>query len=74
MTPSVLHVPPLGTGAGASVCGRPPEMSTRFSFPPAKNPRERLSGDQNGTASSVSVKARAVSVPRSRRCKSVRPA
>ena len=35
-------------GASQIVCGGPPAMSTFFSLPPAKNARNRLSGDQNG--------------------------
>ena len=45
---SVLHVPPLPTAALASTWTEPPSKSTRLSFPSAKNPRARLSGDQNG--------------------------
>src|SRR5262249_19379187 len=49
MTPSRLHVPPgLKPGASASTCGLPPVTSIFFSFPSAKNPMKRLSGDQNG--------------------------
>jgi len=47
IVPSGPHVPPRPL-ASASVCGDPPPMSIRFSLPPAKNPTERLSGDQNG--------------------------
>jgi hypothetical protein len=35
--------------------GDPPEASMRFSLPLAKNPRERLSGDQNGRTQPVSA-------------------
>ena len=38
--------------ASAMVCGGPPAASTLFSFPSAKNPRERLSGAQKGCAAS----------------------
>src|SRR5687768_11583842 len=54
MTPSAFHVPPLGAEsaappAAANVCGALP-MSSRFSLPSAKNPTDRLSGDQKGEA------------------------
>src|SRR3972149_3115566 len=35
-------------GASHSVMGGPPETSIFLSFPSAKNPRKRLSGDQKG--------------------------
>ena len=47
MTPWRFHVPPLPNNAFARVWGGPPEASIFFSFPAAKNPRNRLSGDQN---------------------------
>ena len=55
ITSSRLHVPPFGFGAIASACADPPSTSIRFSAPSAKNPTDRLSGDQNGS--------RAFSVP-----------
>src|SRR5258706_13767430 len=48
MTPELVQVPPRGSGAPASTCALPPGRSTRLSFPCAKNPSDRLSGDQNG--------------------------
>src|SRR5512138_695291 len=48
MTPSRLQVPPPGNGAAASTWGGPPDASIFFSLASAKNPRNRLSGDQNG--------------------------
>ena len=45
---SRFHVPPRPSGASQRVCGRPPRISIFLSFPFAKNPRNRLSGDQNG--------------------------
>ena len=50
MTPSRLHVPPRPIGASAKVCAAPPAISSRLSLPSAKNPIERLSGDQKGYA------------------------
>src|SRR5262245_9751115 len=63
MTLSRFHVaPPYRPGAGQSVVGAPPDASTRFRLPPAKNPSWRLSGDQNGKpAPSVPGRRRAVS-------------
>src|SRR6187455_2167759 len=55
MAPSGLQLPPVLRGASQTVWGAPPDRSIVFSFPAAKNPRARLSGDQNG--------ARAFSVP-----------
>ena len=48
MTPSGLQDPSAPVGASQIFCGGPPEMSTFFSLPSAKKPRNRLSGDQNG--------------------------
>src|SRR6266498_1531250 len=48
MTPSRFHVPPRFIGASQSVWGGPPEASIFLSFPSAKKPMKRLSGDQNG--------------------------
>jgi len=50
ITPSRLQVPPSGNGASASVWGGPPPTLIFFSFPPAKKPTDRLSGDQKGCA------------------------
>jgi hypothetical protein len=46
IAPAALQLPPSGNGASASVCGGPEPASIRFSFPDAKKPIERLSGDQ----------------------------
>src|ERR1700737_4139329 len=43
-----FHVPPLSFGASERTMGAPPPTSTFLSFPSAKNPTYRLSGDQNG--------------------------
>src|SRR4030095_1002246 len=48
ITPSLLQAPPRGLGALARVVGGPPVSSIRLRFPVAKNPSERLSGDQKG--------------------------
>ena len=48
ITPSRFHVPARGSGASHNVMGGPPETSIFLSFPPAKNPMNRLSGDQKG--------------------------
>src|SRR5215472_108133 len=48
ITPLGPHEPPKETGASASVIGGPPRVSIFFSFSSAKNPSQRLSGDQNG--------------------------
>jgi hypothetical protein len=45
---SRLQLPPPPFGASHSTIGGPPAISTFFSLPPAKNPMNRLSGDQNG--------------------------
>ncbi len=39
---------PKYPGASVTICGVPTAASTIFSFPRAKNARDRLSGDQNG--------------------------
>ena len=50
IVPSAFHAPPrVFIGASARACTSPPAMSIRFNWPPAKNPTDRLSGDQNGT-------------------------
>ena len=48
ITPSRLHVPLPASSALASACVDPSAMSIRFSLPSAKNPMDRLSGDQKG--------------------------
>ena len=49
IVPSLFHAPPSATGMPeASVRTDPPSMSMRFSLVSAKNPMDRLSGDQNG--------------------------
>src|SRR5580704_6231353 len=63
MTPSRLHAPPPPPDESHNVMGGPPDTSIFLSFPPAKNPRKRLSGDQNGRAApSVPGSACAASV------------
>src|SRR4029077_10609526 len=55
-------VPPTLSVASHKVMGGPPETSIFLSFPPAKKPRKRLSGDQKGDeAPSVPAIACAVS-------------
>src|SRR5262249_36570846 len=53
IVPSALHAPAGGCGAAGSVCtGAGPDPNcaeTVLSFPCAKKPIERLSGDQNGS-------------------------
>src|SRR5690242_19087752 len=46
--PFGFQVPPRPAGASASVTTGPPRASIFFSLPPAKNPMDLLSGDQNG--------------------------
>ena len=48
MTPSRFHVPPRPGDVVASVRAGPPERSIRLTLLSAKNPIDRLSGDQNG--------------------------
>src|SRR4029450_9449377 len=48
MTPPVLHAPPRGFGAAARTTGEPSGTVRRSRWPSAKNPMERLSGDQKG--------------------------
>ena len=48
MTLSRLQLPPRPAGASDSTTGGPPAIGTFFSLPAAKNPMNRLSGDQNG--------------------------
>src|SRR4029079_16152951 len=48
MTPSGLQVPSTPVGASQILVGGPPVTSIFISFPSATNPRNRLSGDQNG--------------------------
>ena len=55
IVPSAFQAPPLGSGARARTAAAPPETSIRLRSPFVKKPRERLSGDQNGSlAPSVS--------------------
>src|ERR1700730_15242269 len=46
--PSRFQVPPRLPGASQMVWGGPPEASIFLSFPSAKKPMKRLSGDQKG--------------------------
>src|SRR5688572_2584912 len=48
ITLSRFQLPPRPAGASHSTVGGPPPISTFLSFPAAKNPTNRLSGDQNG--------------------------
>src|SRR6516165_3905769 len=67
ITPSRLQVAPRLFEASHRVRGGPPEISIFLSFPPAKNPRKRLSGDQNGDdAPSVAASASGANVSRER--------
>src|SRR5262249_7745376 len=71
ITPSRLHEPPAGLLVPASISTEPPSISIRLRLLPAKNPMERLSGDQNGQeASSVPASGRAeiASSERSNNC------
>jgi len=70
MVPSLFHAPPdpvCSVLVAQMSRGRPPEISVLFSLPLAKNPIERLSGDQNGEeAPSVPSSCRGVIDPISR--------
>src|SRR5262249_2507953 len=67
ITPSRFQVPPRPIGASHNVIGGPPAASIFLSFPSAKNPRKRLSGDQNGwKAPSVPASCCAESASRGR--------
>src|ERR1700730_11258635 len=67
MTLSRLHVPPKEAAASHNTIAGPPPTSTFFSFPAAKNPMYRPSGDQNGKAArSVPGSERAVNAPSGR--------
>src|ERR1700722_14458989 len=48
MVLSAPHAPPRGFGASVTEETGPPATGIILSFPSAKNPRERPSGDQNG--------------------------
>src|ERR1700739_1831548 len=62
ITSSRPDAPPRLFGASHSVIGGPPETAIFLSLPAAKNPMNRLSGDQNGDeAASVPANASAVS-------------
>src|SRR5579863_2244015 len=50
IVPSGAHAAISAHGLSASVCRFPPFNSTVFNFPPAKNPSDRPSADQNGFA------------------------
>src|SRR6185503_3951195 len=74
MKPSLLQEPPRPLGASHMVCGDPPLAATLLSLRPARNPRYRLSGDQNGNdAPSVPGTGRASSDARGRTQSWVRP-
>src|SRR5580658_37627 len=60
ISPLGPQAPPRPSGTSQTICVEPPSRSTVLSLPSAKNPRERLSGDQKGkVAASVPVSARA---------------
>ncbi len=61
MTPSGLQFPPCPQGASASVRGGPAAASIVLSLPPAKNPMDLPSGDQNGNLA-LSVPTRGCAV------------
>src|SRR5580658_4025057 len=62
MMPSAPQAPPRPKGASAMIWAEPPERSTVFNLPLAKNAMERLSKDQKGKiALSVSGSWRASS-------------
>ena len=50
IVPSRFQVPPSPAGASQTRCAAPPRASMVFNAPSAKNPRKRLSADQNGKA------------------------
>src|ERR1700731_2833358 len=57
------QAPPRPSGASQIICVPSDSLSTVLSLPSAKNPRERLSGDQKGkVASSLPGRARASTV------------
>jgi hypothetical protein len=47
IVPSSLHVPARMSGESQSVTGAPPVTATFLSFPSAKNPSQRESGEKN---------------------------
>src|ERR1700723_4266798 len=53
MVPWRFHVPPRPANASASIATVPPAMSALLSFPSAKKPIRRLSGDQKGKLAPV---------------------
>ncbi len=62
---AVIHGPII---ASQIVCGAPPSTPTRFIFPAAKKPSERLSGDQKGfEAPSLPATGDNTAEPRARR-------
>src|SRR5580698_2008002 len=63
ITPPGPQAPPRPRGASLTIWVEPPSRSTVLSLPSAKNPRERLSGDQKGKV--------ALSVPGSSRASTV---
>src|SRR5262245_51659264 len=75
MVPSGPHDPPrISLAAAQTTIGGPPDASIFLSSPPAKNARERLSGDQNGEdASSVPRSTRGAKVPSDRIQRNARP-
>src|ERR1700674_1324475 len=65
MMPPAPQLPPRGTRASQRSMGVPPSAATRSSWPCAKKPRKRLSGDQKGQEA-PSVLGRAVAFSASR--------
>src|ERR1700747_2735498 len=53
ITPLELHAPPRPSWASQSACAVVAFNSIIFIFPPAKNPSECPSGDQNGKMASM---------------------
>ena len=66
IVPSGPHAPPRGSGTPVISNAGPPTALTLLSFPSAKNPTDKLSGDQNGR-SAPSVPGIACAVPVSKR-------
>src|SRR5712691_10993908 len=74
MTPCELQAAWPTSACSASVTGEPPATATLFKFPPATNPTNRPSGDQNGAeAPSVPESIRASCEPSDRMYKTPGP-
>src|SRR5712692_6124970 len=72
MIPSRFQLPPRPLWASLIVSGGPPEASIFFNLPLAKNPRNRLSGDQNGHAAPSVPASGCAEIAASGRTKSMR--